>query len=113
MKKLFAFTMLMAMPASASVVVSSPVVVQHQWVSSTLQNGGYARCINPSGCRDPYPPYDKLVAGYGQVYQGVVIDGSFADPSGPVGVLVVYRLGSTNLPYTGIYTRADDWEGVM
>lgn len=102
--------MLMAMPASASVVVTSPV--EHQWVRSALKNGGYARCVNPSGCRSPYAPYDQLVAGYGQIYQSILIDGSFADPSGPIPVMVVYRLGSANLPYSGIYTRADDWEGV-
>ena len=110
MKKLFAFTMLMAMPASAAVVVNSPG--QHQWTHSTLKDGGYARCINPSGCRNAYAPYDQFVAGYGQVYQGVLIDGYFADASGPVETIVVYQMGSANLPYSGIYTRGDDWEGV-
>lgn len=111
MKKLSAVALVMAMPASAAVVVNSPV--QHDWTAAALQNGGYARCKNPSGCRNAYAPYDQLVAGYGQIYQGVLIDGSFADASGPVVTLVVYRMGSTNLPYTGIYTRADDWEGVV
>ena len=124
MKKLFAFTLLMAMPASASVVVTSPVAVNgsvatassatHQWVQAPLQTGGYARCINPNGCRNGYAPFDQSVAGYNQVYQGVVFDGWSAGNDGnpPVKVLVVFRLGSANLPYSGIYTRADDWQGV-
>lgn len=110
MKKLFAFSMLMAMPASAAVVVNSPV--QHQWSTSALKNGGFARCINPNGCRNAYAPYDKSVAGYGEIYQGVLIDGYFADASGPVLTMVVYRMGSSDAPYSGIYTRADDWQGV-
>ena len=110
MRKFIACFILTAMPASASVVVTSPV--QHQFVQAPLKNGGYARCINPNGCRSPYAPYDQLVAGYGQIYQNILIDGSFADPSGPVPVMVVYRLGSSNQPYSGVYTRADDWEGV-
>ena len=113
MKKLFAFTMLMAVPASATSIITSPVAVQRQWLQAPLKNGGYARCKNPNGCRSPYAPYGQIVAGYGEIDQGVVFDGVTDQESGSwVQILVVYPIGSANLPYSAIYTRADDWEGV-
>jgi hypothetical protein len=126
MKKLFAFTLVMAMPASAASVVSSPALVQNpgaasavaasprQWVRAPLSNGGYARCKNPNGCRTWVAPHNEVVAEYGEVMEGALFDGwsAAADGYPPVQILVVHAIGSNNVPYTGIYSRADDWEGV-
>ncbi|HEV2595396.1 MAG TPA: hypothetical protein VGU01_09390 [Sphingomicrobium sp.] len=113
MKKFFALSMLMAVPASATSIVNSPVPVQPQLSQTPLKNGGYARCKNPNGCRSPYAPYGQIVAGYGEIDQGVVFDGVTDQEGGAwVQILVVYPMGSANLPFSAIYSRADDWEGV-
>lgn len=114
MKKLFALSLLMAMPASAAVVVTSPVVVQTYGAEAPLQNGGHARCKNLTGCRTWAAPYNDVVAEYGAVYEGALIDGWSADTAGhpAVQILVVHPIGTKDIPFTGIYSRADDWEGV-
>jgi|SRR5579884_2778045 len=124
MKKFVSIALVMAVPASATPVVTSPFVLQNpavtanlaggrQWTPTALANGGYARCKNPNGCRSPYAPYGQIVAGYGEVDQGVVLDGVTNQDGGPgVPILVIFPYGSANLPYSGIYSRADDWEGV-
>lgn len=101
MKKLFAFSLLMAVPATASVVIKSPVVV-----NTGLASGGKARCINPNGCRSWAAPYGQTVAAPGEVVQGVIKDG--VDAQG-VPFIVVFPLGTTNSGADAIYTRADDW----
>jgi len=117
MKKLMAFFVLMAMPASASVVATSPMVVagpQYVWAKTSLENGGYARCKNPNGCRTWSAPFTDVVAQYGDVYEGVLFDGwsGSSDSYPSVETLVVYPIGTKGIPYSGIHSRADDWEGV-
>lgn len=112
MKKLFAFALVAAAPASASVLVTSPTTVSSPG-SAPLHDGGQARCKNPNGC-STIMPYAKVVAPYGTVMEQVVLNGWSAnvDSNGPVRVLVVYRIGDSARPYSGIYVRADEWEGV-
>ena len=117
MKKLFALFLLMAMPASAAVIVTGPTVASvpgTAWARTPLKDGGYARCKNPSGCRTWTAPHNEIVAQYGNIYEGVLFDGWSAslDGSPPVPFLVVHPLGFKDTPHSGIYSLLDDWEGV-
>lgn len=91
MKKLYAFTLVMAMPASAASVVSSPVAVQltpssQQSVSVPLAVGGYASIKSNGKCCTIVRITDMVLSS-DAAHQPIWIATYYSDSSGnwPVG----------------------------
>lgn len=89
-KLLFLSALMMALPASASVVVNSPVVIRQGFVDAPLAVGGFASVKGDNRCC-------MIVR---------IVDVVYAGPDNPIWITTYYSDSSGNFPADNSYWQS-------